>query len=442
MAFTTTDKDKDEKDDVQPPQPDHAAPLKADILGSIAGSNPNDPGYLGKINSLITAHGAVDHAGKMLASTMPSEVSALPSSAPPVGDSPQTMGPAKPQQGFLGKIGHVLSRMGNIAGDILAPGVTSLIPGSDLNNAAKARREEQTAEKQRMLGIEQEKADAAKEGVEQKPELSELTGEIRGEQQAAREADAEKRQKTALDARDKSLQETEANREKSEQQRESFADKTAAERETNAEQRQSAQFAEQEKLADKRLAAEGDKRSATESAQVERESRGSIRKAETEYRDSQRAIGQLSSAIDSAKDGNGLLTSFVPTMEVMGINMANKIRRISPAEANAANLPGGFAERFNAWFDKATTNKLSPQLKTEGKQLASLLSRSSRARYEATYNDETGMVEGYGGKGFKDRVKMIPAAEGETNGPQSGAVVDGYRFKGGDPAKKENWEKQ
>jgi hypothetical protein len=33
----------------------------------------------------------------------------------------------------IGKIGHVLGRIGNIAGDILAPGITMAIPGSDLN---------------------------------------------------------------------------------------------------------------------------------------------------------------------------------------------------------------------------------------------------------------------------------------------------------------------
>ena len=33
----------------------------------------------------------------------------------------------------LGKIGHVLSRIGNVAGDVLAPGTMSLIPGTDLN---------------------------------------------------------------------------------------------------------------------------------------------------------------------------------------------------------------------------------------------------------------------------------------------------------------------
>jgi hypothetical protein len=74
-------------------------------------------------------------------------------------------------------------------------------------------------------------------------------------------------------------------------------------------------------------------------------------------------------AIQAGADGNGLLTSMAPTMEVLGINHAAGISRISPQEAAAANLPGGWAERWNAWATKAATGKLSPQLATEGKQL-------------------------------------------------------------------------
>lgn len=35
--------------------------------------------------------------------------------------------------GTLGKIGHVLGRIGNVAGDVLAPGIMEAIPGTDLN---------------------------------------------------------------------------------------------------------------------------------------------------------------------------------------------------------------------------------------------------------------------------------------------------------------------
>lgn len=74
-------------------------------------------------------------------------------------------------------------------------------------------------------------------------------------------------------------------------------------------------------------------------------------------------------AIQGGADGNGLLTSMAPTMEVLGINHAAGISRISPQEAAAANLPGGWAEHWNAWATKAATGKLSPQLAKEGREL-------------------------------------------------------------------------
>jgi hypothetical protein len=82
-------------------------------------------------------------------------------------------------------------------------------------------------------------------------------------------------------------------------------------------------------------------------------------------------------SIDAAKDGNGLLTSFVPTMEVLGMNVAAGVHRISPQESQAASLPGGYSERFNAWLDKASKGKLSPELVQEGHQLVGVLQTSA-----------------------------------------------------------------
>lgn len=172
-----------------------------------------------------------------------------------------------------------------------------------------------------------------------------------------------------------------------------------------------------------------DKRSATESAQVERESRGNIRKAADQYRATEQSVTQLTAAIDQAKDGNGLLTSFVPTMEVLGINASNGVHRISPAEAHAAGVPGGWAEQFNAWFDKASSGEISPQLQKEGKALAQILKTSAYQRYKSIYNDENGIVSGYGGTGFDKRVPMIQSGEapGEASGggaaPSSGSGI-------------------
>lgn len=42
-------------------------------------------------------------------------------------------GSAENHPGFLGKLGHVAAKIGNIAGDVLAPSTMALIPGTDLN---------------------------------------------------------------------------------------------------------------------------------------------------------------------------------------------------------------------------------------------------------------------------------------------------------------------
>jgi hypothetical protein len=46
--------------------------------------------------------------------------------------------PVSAQPGLLGKIGHVASKIGNIAGDIFAPGTMALIPGTDLNKQVQS----------------------------------------------------------------------------------------------------------------------------------------------------------------------------------------------------------------------------------------------------------------------------------------------------------------
>lgn len=57
--------------------------------------------------------------------------------------------------GFLGKIGHVLGRVGNIAGDIVAPGVMENIPGTDLHNNL-VRRTQQLGENEAVTNEEKE----------------------------------------------------------------------------------------------------------------------------------------------------------------------------------------------------------------------------------------------------------------------------------------------
>ncbi len=81
-------------------------------------------------------------------------------------------GSAENHPGTLGKIGHVLGRVGNIAGDIVAPGTMALIPGTDLN-----RRAQEKGLETHLAGAEQREETAgehkAAQGLAERKEESE-----------------------------------------------------------------------------------------------------------------------------------------------------------------------------------------------------------------------------------------------------------------------------
>lgn len=159
---------------------DGADHLRADILGSIVGSDPRRADYLGRINNLITAHGAV---GKKPEMTPPASVpggdpgmaTGAPATPTATPDTTAPMMGAKPQPSLLGRIGRVAARMGNIAGDILAPGITELIPGSDLNKRLEAKRAAATEEQKRKAGLEERRVgtEERRVGVEEEKEKRE-----------------------------------------------------------------------------------------------------------------------------------------------------------------------------------------------------------------------------------------------------------------------------
>jgi hypothetical protein len=112
-------------------------------------------------------------------------------------------------------------------------------------------------------------------------------------------------------------------------------------------------------------------------------------------------------AIKAGADGNGLLTSLEPTMAVLGMNSFAGVHRISPAEAQAAGAPGGWAERFTAWASKAATGKLSDQLAKEGNQLFDQIIDS---KYQASL--QTSQMHA---KGYNIPPQNMPAMDREGN---------------------------
>ena len=98
-------------------------------------------------------------------------------------------GSAENHPGLLGKIAHYAAKAGNIAGDVLAPGTMELIPGTELNKRAQ----ETTAEEQLANA---QKRETTEEAVKQRPEIAEITGEMRATVEAAKDAAALAREKS------------------------------------------------------------------------------------------------------------------------------------------------------------------------------------------------------------------------------------------------------
>lgn len=73
----------------------------------------------------------------------------------------------------------------------------------------------------------------------------------------------------------------------------------------------------------------------------------------------------------------------------------------------------------------------------------------ARGKYEATTEQQLDSLDtmlnyleqGYGGL-LSDNGAASPESSQNSGGPQVGQVVDGYRFKGGDPGQQSSWEKQ
>jgi len=68
-------------------------------------------------------------------------------------------GTAGNHPGFMGKLGHIASKFGNIAGDVFAPGTMELIPGTDLNK----RVQEAGLQKQTQADVQEATAREAEE---------------------------------------------------------------------------------------------------------------------------------------------------------------------------------------------------------------------------------------------------------------------------------------
>jgi hypothetical protein len=130
-------------------------------------------------------------------------------------------------------------------------------------------------------------------------------------------------------------------------------------------------------------------------------------------------------------------------MEVLGINHAAGINRISPQEALAAGQSPEWRVRWNAWADKVAVGKLSPELAKEGNELMDILQKTAHDKLVSSQRviaDGRHIPYSYlpsidmdGNNTTLDKVSAKPL-------PKVGDIVNGHRFKGGNPNVRANWE--
>lgn len=126
--------------------------------------------------------------------------------------------------------------------------------------------------------------------------------------------------------------------------------------------------------------------------QLDTDGRNNIIKNNTKWSDAQTQIELGNKTIQAAKTGDDLATRLLPTMEVLGINMSAGIKRISPVEAEAAQIPASWTNRFNAWVDKRTSGSTPEELLKDGKRLFNDL---ADARYSSYLAEQKSVADNF-----------------------------------------------
>jgi len=148
-------------------------PTTRDMAGDVIGN-----GELAPIGLKATAAKLrQDHAnalaertpeGKAKADYIQAQIADLQKSNP--------LGSKENHPGFMGQLSHTLARIGNVAGDVLAPGTMQLIPGTDLNKQAHERGLQAETQADTELATQRETADTARAREEREAEDSKEAG--------------------------------------------------------------------------------------------------------------------------------------------------------------------------------------------------------------------------------------------------------------------------
>lgn len=165
-----------------------------------------------------------------------------------------------------------------------------------------------------------------------------------------------------------------------------------------------------------------DKHSASELAQVERETRVAIRKADSDYRSARSTADLQREFLKEAKGGNKEAVKMVPLEGALEITTSQGVHRINKTEVEQYGEAGGIWDRIKAKIGKGVSGKDIPDsVLDDMDKMTQAVIENAHKKYSDTYDDEAGIANGYG----LDLSKKIPKLSKEGHSGGNAAPVGG-----------------
>lgn len=165
---------------------------------------------------------------------------------------------------------------------------------------------------------------------------------------------------------------------------------------------------------------------ASELAQVERETRTAIRKADADYRQAEGTANLQRNFIAEAKGENKATVKIVPLEGALEITTSQGVHRINRTEVEQYGSPGSILDHIIGKLHGAVQGQDIPDwVLDDMDKMTQQVIKNAQQRYSDTYDDEMGIAQGYGLALAKKMPKIKPSAGG--NQGQAGALPPAWK---------------
>lgn len=163
------------------------------------------------------------------------------------------------------------------------------------------------------------------------------------------------------------------------------------------------------------------------------------------YQEKMSQIGELQSALGQANAGN-IAAARATLYKVIGVAQPQGTHRVAPTEVSGFSGMGSIPQRIQGSIANALSgDPWTPQMVQDIKDFGAAQAQVAQDNLNRGVDATNTLYKTKVGEGLKTGGGAAPAAAAPKAGGAiqyaPGLMRNGYKFKGGDPTKKENWEK-